>query len=215
MGWFSVKGGISPAAFPRAALRGAVTRTRRRPPRLTLGRSPRLSLRQSVERETPNARIASSIVNRFVLIILTVSPRSHCLTCLTQGPSAPTFFGNCRCAIASVPESEEQWLNHRELLHLVVFAAPRFKLNQRPGVRFQGQFSPADIARSRCVLSVQSLFVSRSLLDSPLGSLFHRKMAELVERSTAVLLIDPYERRVFAFTQATTRVTGCDVRTMM
>src|SRR6266536_3788569 len=34
MGWLSVKGGISPVAFPRAASRVVVRRTRRRPPRL-------------------------------------------------------------------------------------------------------------------------------------------------------------------------------------
>ena len=44
-----------------APLGGMVTRTRRRPPRLTLGSSPRWSRRQSVERETPSACVASSI----------------------------------------------------------------------------------------------------------------------------------------------------------
>jgi len=83
MGWFSVKGRISPIAFPPTGFRGVVRRTRRRPPRLTLARSPRWSRRQSVERETPNTRIASSIVNRFVDIALIVSQESHCVTCLT------------------------------------------------------------------------------------------------------------------------------------
>jgi len=84
IGCLSVKGGISPVAFPRAALRVIVSRTRRRPPRLTLGSSPRRSRRQSVEREIPNARIASSIVNRPVDIPLIVSQESHCLNCLTR-----------------------------------------------------------------------------------------------------------------------------------
>ena len=89
MGWLSVKGWISVVALPRAAFRVAVSRTRRRPPRLTLGRSPRWSRRQSVERETPNARMASSIVSRFVGIALIISQESHCLTRLT--PAAPRF----------------------------------------------------------------------------------------------------------------------------
>ena len=77
-----MKGGISPVALPRATFRVFVRRTRRRPPRLTLGKSPRWSRLQSVERETPNARIASSIVSSFVGITLIVSRQSHCFTCL-------------------------------------------------------------------------------------------------------------------------------------
>lgn len=53
-------------AFPRAAFEAAVRHTRRRPPRLTLESSPRWSRRQSVERETPNAWMASPIVSRFL-----------------------------------------------------------------------------------------------------------------------------------------------------
>jgi hypothetical protein len=79
MGWLSVKGWISAVAFPRAAFRVAVSRTSRRPPRLTLGRSPCWSRRQSVERETPNTRTASSIVSRFADIIRSYQ-ESHCLT---------------------------------------------------------------------------------------------------------------------------------------
>jgi hypothetical protein len=79
MGWLSVKGGISAIAVPRAAFRPADNRTRRRPPRLTLSSSPRCSRRHSVEREIPNAWIASSIVNRFVDTPLMVSQESHCL----------------------------------------------------------------------------------------------------------------------------------------
>jgi hypothetical protein len=78
IGWSSVKGGISPVTFSRVAFRVIVRRTRRRPPRLTLGRSPLWSRRQSVERETPNARIASLIVSKFSAIsfdrITEVSP---------------------------------------------------------------------------------------------------------------------------------------------
>ena len=81
MGWFSVNGWISLTVFARTGVRGVVRRTRRRPPRLTLGSSPRPSRRQSVERETPNAWTASSIVNRFPSIALIVSPESHCVTC--------------------------------------------------------------------------------------------------------------------------------------
>ena len=73
MGWLSVKGAISPVAFTRADFRDVITWTRRRPPRLTLGSSPRWRRRQSVERETPNARIASLIVNRFLGIASIVS----------------------------------------------------------------------------------------------------------------------------------------------
>jgi hypothetical protein len=88
MGWLSVKGWISAVALLRAAFRVPVSRTRRRPPRLTLGRSPCWSRRQSVERETPNARIASSIVSRFVGIALIVSQESHRLTRLTLAAPA-------------------------------------------------------------------------------------------------------------------------------
>lgn len=78
-----MNGGISPVAFPRAAFETAVKHTRRRPPRLILESSPRWSRRQSVERETPNARMASPIVSRLVGIGLIVSQKSHCLSCVT------------------------------------------------------------------------------------------------------------------------------------
>jgi hypothetical protein len=74
----------SPVTFPRVAFRIIVRRTRRRPPRLTLGRSPLWSRRQSVERETPNARIASLIVSRFSANTLSVSQKCHCFICLAS-----------------------------------------------------------------------------------------------------------------------------------
>lgn len=69
MGWSSAKGGRSPFALSRAAFRMVVRRTRRRPPRRTLGSSPRCIRRQSVERETPKVRTASSMVSRFAGIV--------------------------------------------------------------------------------------------------------------------------------------------------
>jgi hypothetical protein len=83
MGCFPVKGGISPVTALRAAFRVIVRRTRRRPPRLTLGMAPLWSLRQSVERETPNVRIASLTVSRFSTTTL-LSQECHCFICLTS-----------------------------------------------------------------------------------------------------------------------------------
>jgi hypothetical protein len=73
MGCFPVKAGISSVIFPRVAFRVIVRRTRRRPPRRTLGMAPLWSRRQSVERETPNARIASLTVSKFPPTALIVS----------------------------------------------------------------------------------------------------------------------------------------------
>lgn len=93
IGCSSVKGGMSPVTFARAAFRSLPNCTRRRPPRLTLGISPRWRRRQRVEREIPNAWIASSIVNRFARIAPIVPCQFHRLICLT-----PVHFLDADCA---------------------------------------------------------------------------------------------------------------------
>jgi len=80
-----------------------VRRTRRRPPRRTLGSSPRWSRRQSVERDTPNAWIASPIVSRFVDIArsyhgsLTVS-----LVSFQRGQVPPRVRSHCSSRVPQV-----------------------------------------------------------------------------------------------------------------
>src|SRR5271166_1732844 len=103
IGWLSAKGGRSPFALLRAAFRMVVRRTRRRPPRRTLGSSPRWSRRQSVERDTPNAWIASPIVSRFVDIArsyhgsLTVS-----LVSFQRGQVPPRVRSHCSSRVPQV-----------------------------------------------------------------------------------------------------------------
>jgi len=62
IGWSCANAGMPAVRRRRVRVRIAVAGTRRRPPRRTLGSSPRCISRQTVERETPSARPASSTV---------------------------------------------------------------------------------------------------------------------------------------------------------